>query len=448
MTTDTVKVVSGGKSLGALAPLATKAVQVLRQFGGLVEFTRALENSHQAAGQTVNAKTVLTLSAAWSCVNLLAGTMGVVPCMLYRRDRQGNREVDRDHPLFSILHEAPNTEQTSLEFWEFMQACLELRGSAYARKLMAAGRLVGLRPIPPDAVEPYRDKSGRIRYKVQAYDGYAKADLGTDLMFHIRGFGGDGLGGLSTISFGAKVFGQALAIEETNSRTFLNGLRPSGLLKFDKWLKPDQRDLAEKRLREDYAGATQAGRPMVLEGGVTWEALALKPDDVQMLESRAFSVEEVCRMFGVPPVLIGHANGTTVWGSGIEQIKQAFYTLALARRTRRIEQAIRQQLLTDQDRAQGYYAEFNMEGFLRGDSRGRTAYYNAGLSKGWLTVNEVRRMENRPPVPGGDVPRTQAQEVPLGTTQAPGAKSVSDAVLAVAAMGERLDRLERQGELN
>jgi HK97 family phage portal protein len=152
---------------------------------------------------------------------------------------------------------------------------------------------------------------------------------------------------------------------------------------------------------------------MILEGGTKWEQLTLAPEDAQMLESRSFSVEDVCRFFGVPPFLIGHTEKTTSWGSGIEQQTIGFQKFTLRRRLKRIEQAIQKQLLTHNERANGISVEFNLEGLLRADSAGRARFYQQMTQIGAMTINEVRDLENLPPVEGGDIPRMQMQNKPI-----------------------------------
>jgi HK97 family phage portal protein len=151
----------------------------------------------------------------------------------------------------------------------------------------------------------------------------------------------------------------------------------------------------------------------VLEGGTNWVPFTINPDDAQMLESRRFSVEEICRFFGVPPHMVGHTEKSTSWGTGLEQQTLAFQKFTLRRRIKRIEQALMKQLLTPAERARGLMIEFNLEGLLRGDSKSRADFYQSGLQNGWLTINEVRGLENKPPVAGGNVPRMQMQNVPI-----------------------------------
>lgn len=363
------------------------------------------------SGEVVTDATTLGLSAVWACTNLIAGTIGSLPAMVYRTTSEG-RDAVRGHPVFRLLHDSPNYDQTALDFWEFMAASLELWGNAYAAiERDSVGKLVALVPVRPDLMAVRRLSSGSIEYE-WTDEGQHHKRLDTGVL-HIRGFGGNPLGGMSTLHFGRQTFGLARAVDRAASSTFNNGLRPSGVLTFDQFLTEEQRKIAENRLVEKFVGSVNAGRPMVLEGGTKWEQLTINPEDAQMLESRRFSVEEVCRFFGVPPHMIGHTEKSTSWGTGLEQQTLAFQKFTLRRRLKRIEQAVNKQLLTPAERSRGLYVEFNIEGLLRGDSASRSAFYQSGLTNGWLTINEVRERENLAPVEGGDVPRMQMQNVPI-----------------------------------
>jgi HK97 family phage portal protein len=362
------------------------------------------------AGEHVSENSVLALSAAWACVNLLAGTIASLPLMVYRTDRTGARTVARDHPLYRVLHDSPNADQTAVDFWEYGCAAIELRGNMHSRIGRIGGRVVALEPIYAP-VTARRTDNGAIRYSWS--EDRRSFEVPSTEIFHVRGFGGDALSGLSTLAFGRNTFSLASAIDRAAGGMFANGLRPSGVLTFDKFLNAEQRAIAEGILAHKFVGAMNAGRPMVLEGGTKWEQLTINPEDAQMLESRGFSVEEVCRFFGVPPFMVGHTEKTTSWGTGLEQQTLGFQKFTLRRRLKRIEQAAEKQLLTPADRAAGITIEFNLEGLLRGDSAARASFYNAGLTNGWMTINEVRALENLPPVEGGDVPRMQMQNVPI-----------------------------------
>jgi HK97 family phage portal protein len=362
-------------------------------------------------GEHVTGEAALSLSAVWACVNLVAGTGGSLPLMVYRTSRDGTRTVAVDHPLYRILHDSPNYDQTAVDFWEFAFASLELWGNAYARIERSAGQVRALHPIIPACVSVRRLKNGDIEY---TWSENGQSFTETDRrVLHIRGFGGNPLGGMSTLQFGRNTFGLARAIDKSAGATFKNGLRPSGVLTFEKWLTEPQRDLAESKLIEKFVGAVNAGRPMVLEGGTKWQSLSINPEDAQMLESRRFSVEEVCRFFGVPPHMIGHTEKSSSWGTGLSEQTLGFQKFTLRRRLKRIEQALEKQLLTPADRTSGIVIEFNLEGLLRADSAGRASFYKEMTAIGAMTINEVRALENLPAVDGGDVPRMQMQNVPI-----------------------------------
>jgi len=362
------------------------------------------------SGEAVTESSVLALSAAWACVNLLAGTIGSLPLMVYRTDRNGNRSVAKDHPLYNLLHSSPNFEQTALDFWEFCTVALELRGNSYARIDRMGGRIAALTPIGA-LVDVRRTERGSLQYRW--VENGKRYDEPEENVFHIRGFGGSPLGGLSTLAFGRKVFGLAQATDTAAASTFRNGMRPSVQFVFPEFLQKEHRDLAGEALVEKYKGAMNAGEPFIAEGGMKLEAISMNHEDAQMLQSRGFSVEEVCRFFGVPPFMVGHTEKTTSWGTGLEQQTLGFQKFTLRRRLKRIEQAAEKQLLTPADRAAGITIEFSIEGLLRGDSKARAEFYNAGLQNGWMTINEVRGFENLPPVAGGDTPRMQMQNVPV-----------------------------------
>jgi len=367
-------------------------------------------------GPDLDGAAVLGLSAVWACVNLVAGTIASLPLMVYQTRADGSRIVAADHPLYRMLHDSPNSLQTAVDFWEFMEGSLELWGNGYARKLRSGGRLVGLLPIMPQLPQVRSLGNGRLGYR-WSEDGQS-FDLTSDDVLHIRGFGGNPKGGMSTLAFGAKTFNMAMSINRAASATFKNGLRPSVVLSFKEWLSKERRDEITVALQQKYQGDLNAGRPFIAEGGQTVSTLTMNPEDAQMLESRAFSVEEICRLFGVPPYMVGHTSTSTSWGTGLEQQTLGFVQFALRRRLKRIEQAIEKQLLTAEDRALGIVVEFNLEGLLRGDSQGRSQFYTAALGDtqkpGWMVRNEVRRLENLPPIEGWNqpIPLISEQEAP------------------------------------
>ena len=369
-----------------------------------------------SSGEVVNERTAAALSAVWSCTNLVAGTIGSLPVRVMQTRGDGSKRVALDHPLARLLNTAPNYDQTSVDFWEFMAAAVELHGNAYARIVRSGDRVVALEPVAPAIMSVRRTPEGPIEY---TWTDRGEAHKVTDAdMLHVRGPGGDTLCGASVLSVGRDVIGAARAAETAAASTFRNGLRPSGVLSFADWLTKDQREIAENRLTEKFLGAINAGKPLVLEGGTSWQQLTITPGDAQLLEARGFSVEEVCRLFSVPPFMVGHTQKSTSWGTGIEQQTLGFLKFSLRRRIKRFEAACERKLLTPADRANGVSIEFNIEGLLRADSKGRAEFYRTMTAIGAMTINEARMLEGLPPVEGGDVPRMQAQNVPITETEA------------------------------
>ena len=352
----------------------------------------------------------LGLSATFACVNLIAGTIASLsPSIFVTVD--GVKQEDRKHPLFWLLRMDPNYDQTGYDFWEFFGASIELHGNAFAEISRSGGRIVALDPLRPDLVEVKRTKSGALEY-CWSVDGERRVRQQGEVL-HIRGFGGNALGGCSTLAMCRAVFAGAQDADRSARAIFGNEVRPSGLLQMDEPLTPEQRGELEAALAEKYMGAINAGRPMILDRGLKWQALSLPPEDAQLLESRKFSGEEICRIYGVPPAMVGYGDKASNWGTGKEVDVLGFIKFTLRKRLRRIEQALMKQLLTRAERQRGVTIEFNLEGLLRGDSAGRASFYQIMVRLGVMTRNEARRLENLPPIAGGDVAMVQMQDVPL-----------------------------------
>ncbi|WP_082502426.1 phage portal protein [Methylobacterium sp. Leaf100] len=369
-------------------------------------------DSHAAHGGGV-----VGLSATWACVQLIAGTIASLPLMVYRTDASGVRRVARDHPLYFVLHDSPNYDQTAVDFWEFMAAGIELQGNAYAlMERGSSGAIAALHPIRPDLVKGRRRGDGGIEYEWKE-DGRRIVKRGEDVL-HIRGSLGDALSGASTLSVCQGVFRDALEAENAAGAMFRNGVNASGVLSTPEnvRLTKPQRDELEQNLREKYMGSMKQGVPMLLDGGLTWVPLSINPADAQMLESRKFSGEQVCRIFGVPPGMVGFGDKASNWGTGKEVDVLGFQKFTLRKRLKRIEQALLKQLVPlAERRAQGLTIEFNFEGLLRGDTASRYEAYEKAIRMGIATRNEVRALENLPPVAGGDVVTVQMQDVPLAS---------------------------------
>ncbi|HEX5933527.1 MAG TPA: phage portal protein [Pseudorhizobium sp.] len=356
------------------------------------------------------------LSATWACVQLIAGTIASLPLMVYRTGDDGIRRVAKEHPLYFVLHDSPNFDQTAVDFWEVMAASIELYGNAYASmdRRSSDGVVTSLYPIRPDIVKVRRLDNGELQYE-WTDNGRRVVKAGTDVL-HIRGSFGDALGGASTLSMCRDVFADAMASESAAGSMFRNGVNPSGILSTpaDVRLTPEQRADLEKRLVEKYQGSIRSGRPMVLDNGLDWKQLSINPQDAQMLESRKFSGEQICRIFGVPPAMVGFGDKASNWGTGKEVDVLGFQKFALRKRLKRIEQSVLKQLVPlSERRAQGITIEFNLDGLLRGDTATRYEAYERAIRMGIKTRNECRALENDPPVEGGDVITVQMQDMPL-----------------------------------
>lgn len=351
----------------------------------------------------------MQLDAVWACVRLISQTISTLPFPLYQKNDQGQGTVALAHPLYNILHDQPNGEMTATEFWGAIVSCILLWGNAYAEIVRAGGRIIALNPLRPDYMIVRRQEDGSLLY-IYSFAGQV-SELTEGDMLHIKGFSIDGVMGLSPISQARHGIGSAIAAEETAGAIFRNGMRPSGYVKAPNILSKDQRDLA-KDLMERFKGSHNTGSVPLLEGGWEFFPLSVPPEDAQLLQTRSFHVEQICRWFDVPPVMIGHTEKATSWGSGIEQMMLGFLMFALRPHLKRIEQVVRKSLLTPNERNQ-YFAEFNVEGLLRADSHGRAALYSTLVQNGLRTRNEIRAMDNEPPLPGGDDLTVQSNLIPV-----------------------------------
>lgn len=363
-----------------------------------------------SAGQKISEKTVMSLSAAWACTRLISETIGTLPLKLYEKKSSGRVEAV-NHPLYSILRRSPNANSTTSTFWEAKTAAILLRGNGISEKKRIGNRLVALDFLAPHRIVGKTDSKGRKQLHYLQDDGTLRP-LNKEELFHIPGFSLDGKWGLSTISYGAAVFGSALASTEAANKTFERGLMPTTALTIDKLLKPEQRKEYRASI-EAIGGAVNSGKTALLEGGMDIKTIGIKPSDAQLLESRSYSVEEVCRWFRVDPSMVGHGNKDSNWGTGLEQKLIGFLTFTLRPWLTRIEQAINKSLLSPADQLK-YYAEFSIEGLLRADSAGRAAFYSVMVNNGIFTRDEVRKLENMP-LKGGnaDVLTVQTAMAPL-----------------------------------
>lgn len=362
------------------------------------------------SGKAVNAETAMQLSAVWTCVRLISETVASLPLGLYKRESNGGRVAADQHRLHGILAANPNADQTSVEFWEGQTAGLCLWGNSFAEKKMKGREVIALDPLPH---ESYIRRNSAGVPELVVVDRGNNEILPIEKVFHTKGFGTGGDMGLSPISFARHAFGGAMAADEAAAKMFANGMQPTGVLQMDSILKKEHRDQMQKNIIDPLSGASNSGKVMLLEAGMKFQQLSLAPEDAQMLETRRFNIEEICRWFRVPPILAQHsAEGQTMWGSGIEHIMIGWLTLGLRTYLRRTEASINKRLLRPEERGE-YYAQFNVEGLLRGDSAARSEFYSKMTQNGIFSRNEVRHLENRPSKPGADELTVQSNMIEL-----------------------------------
>lgn len=355
------------------------------------------------------------LAVAARCVGLLAESLAGIPLHVFRRTADGGRERADDVPLYSVLHDSPNPGQTAFEAREFLIRDLLLSGNALARlEFNGSGQVVALRPIPWRTVGVDRLAGGRLRYRVTDADGRGAVLLQEDVL-HVRYASRDGVIGLSPIAIGRGALGLALDQSNTAASLMRNAMRPSGILSFDEKMSPEAMARARAHLEERFTGTANAGRVVLMDGGAKYEKTTWSPEDAQFLESRKLANEDVARIFGIPPTCVGITDRATY--SNTEQEAAALVRNALAPLAARVEQAIARACLTPAAR-RTLYVEHDLSALLRGDVQSRFEAYRIGREIGALSANDVRRKENEPPVPGGDIYNQPANWVPLGAVPA------------------------------
>lgn len=353
---------------------------------------------------TVTPATAEGISAVYACVSAISETIGSLPLAVYRKTDTG-REKAPDHALYRVLHDQPNERQSALEFREQMTAHMLLRGNAYARIVRGGdGQVRQLIPLHPDRVRVLELENGRIGYEVTDSAGKVQR-LTMDEVFHLRHRSDDGVVGVSPITRAKGVLELADAEARHGLDTFTNGSKLLGVLKAPGRLNATQR-MAIKEAWSTY----KAGGTPVLDEGLDYAPVSMTLEDAEWIEARKFSVIEVARLFRVPPVIIQSMESAN-YSNSVELARQ-FVTLCLRRHLVAWEQAIHRQLLTEAGR-RTYFVEHGVEGLLRGDSTTRASFYQSAIQNGWMEVNEVRRLENLPPLER----KFQAMQPPKGATQ-------------------------------
>lgn len=379
--------------------------------GGAITEREGMQRADPSAPLTPDTQLVgvdggLQISTVWSCIERRAGVVASLPFFAYQQNANGHKELARGNRLFQLLHDSPNSRMTPFEFWRAMMMNHDLRGNAYARiDRDAKGEALALWPMPADQVEAYVIDSAMVyAYRL----GNDVAVFPAEDVLHLKNLG-NGTVGLNKLDFMRATTDEAAKAQNSASKIFGSGGKPTGLLMIDRVLRPEQRASLMQRFSDMASGST--ARLFLLEADMKYQQLSISPEDQQLLETRKFSVEEICRWYDVPPVLAHHSN-VTAWGSGIEQIVDGFHKLTVRPMLINIEQAVRKRVMTPGQRAT-MSIEFSLDALLRGNLKDRLDAYAKAVQNGLKSRNECRQLENDPPVPGADDLTAQSNLVPL-----------------------------------
>ena len=370
------------------------------------------------SGKRVNERTAMQMTAVYSCVRILSEAIAGLPLHVYKYNETGGKEKAVDHPLYFLLHDEPNPEMTSFVFRETLMTHLLLWGNAYAQIIRnGKGEVVSLYPLMPDRMTVNRDTKGQLYYEYQVSNDDAPTVKGSTVILkpsdvlHIPGLGFDGLVGYSPIAMAKNAIGMAIACEEYGAKFFANGANPSGVLEHPGTLK----DPAKVRdsWNAAFGGSSNSHKVAVLEEGLKYTPISISPNEAQFLETRKFQIDEIARIFRVPPHMVGDLEKSSF--SNIEQQSLEFVKYTLDPWVSRWEQAIARSLFSHTEKTT-YFIKFNVDGLLRGDYQSRMQGYSIGRNAGWMSANDIRELENLDRIPaeeGGDLYLVNGNMLPL-----------------------------------
>ena len=361
------------------------------------------------SGKPVNENSAMQMTAVYSCVRILSEAIAGLPLHVYRYNNTGGKEKDLTHPLYRLLHDEPNPEMTSFVFRETLMSHLLLWGNAYAQVIRnARGEVVALYPLMPNKMKVDRDANGQLYYSYQrsqedtpAIGKASQIILSPSDVLHIPGLGFDGLVGYSPIAMAKNAIGLAIATEEYGAKFFANGAAPGGVLEHPGTIKDPQR--VKESWNAAYQGSSNAHRVAVLEEGMKYQAIGISPEQAQFLETRKFQINEIARIFRVPPHMLADLEKSSF--SNIEQQSLEFVKYTLDPWCVRWEQSMSRVLLSESEKAQEFI-KFNVDGLLRGDYASRMTGYATARQNGWMSANDIRELENLDRIPaeqGGDL---------------------------------------------
>ena len=370
------------------------------------------------SGKAVTERSAMQMTAVYSCVRILSEAVAGLPLHLYKYTGSGGKAMALDHPLYHLLHDEPNPEMSSFVFRETLMTHLLLWGNAYAQIIRnGKNEIVALYPLMPNKMSVDRDENGRLYYTYYRGSDEAIKDkefavtLQPSDVLHIPGLGFDGLVGYSPIAMAKNAIGMAIACEEYGAKFFANGAAPGGVLEHPGTIKDPQR--VRESWQSTFGGSGNANKIAVLEEGMKYTPIGISPEQAQFLETRKFQINEIARIFRVPPHMVGDLEKSSF--SNIEQQSLEFVKYTLDPWVIRWEQSIQRSLLSRDEKAV-YFVKFNLEGLLRGDYQSRMNGYAIGRQNGWMPANDIRELENLDRIPaeeGGDLYLINGNMLPL-----------------------------------
>ena len=378
---------------------------------------------NSTSGKRVNERSAMQMTAVYSCVRILSEAVAGLPLHLYQYTDKSSKEKAVENPLYFILHDEPNTEMTSFVFRETLMTHLLLWGNAYSQIIRnGKGEVVGLYPLMPDRMTVNRDEKGRLYYEYMVSSDDAKTlkdgtvRLSPYDVLHIPGLGFDGLVGYSPIAMAKNAIGLAIAAEEYGSKFYANGATPSGILEYPGTVK--EPDKVRESWNAGFGGSSNAHKIAVLEEGMKYTPISISPNEAQFLETRKFQINEIARIFRVPPHMVGDLEKSSF--SNIEQQSLEFVKYTLEPWLVRWEQAMQRSLIPQDDKSK-YFIKFNVDGLLRGDYQSRMQGYATARQNGWMSANDIRELENLDRIPaedGGDLYLINGNMMPLSMSGA------------------------------
>lgn len=375
------------------------------------------------SGKAVTERSAMQMTAVYSCVRILAEAVAGLPLHLYRYKEDGGKEKALDHPLYLLLHDEPNPEMSSFVFRETLMTHLLLWGNAYAQIIRnGKGEVIAIYPLMPNRMVVDRDIHGQLYYQYTRSTEEAPTMKGVTVnlppsdVLHIPGLGFDGLVGYSPIAMAKNAIGMAIACEEYGAKFFANGAAPGGVLEHPGTIKDPQR--VRESWQSTFGGSGNSNKIAVLEEGMKYTPIGISPEQAQFLETRKFQINEIARIFRVPPHMVGDLEKSSF--SNIEQQSLEFVKYTLEPWLVRWEQSIQRTLFSPEEKKR-YFAKFNVEGLLRGDYASRMSGYATARQNGWMSANDIRELENMDRIPaeeGGDLYLINGNMLPLGNAGA------------------------------